>query len=185
MRNADKLARGIAIAEGYIDRSGAVLDQAPARRNNPGSLRASSFASGNVNGYSIFATRQDGWKGLYRQIGLDRNRGLTVEQFIYKFAPPGENRTEAYYLPLILAETGLRRTDRLSDVIESYPANTPTLPEVLPDGLPAAAPGSVVNPPVSLAPAGSSIPDFVTRHSAELAAGSALAGVLYFFLLRR
>lgn len=144
MRNVDRLARSIAIAEGFQDRAGTMLALAPARRRNPGSLRASSFASSNVNGYAVFDTIEAGWKGLYRQIGLDRDRRLTLEQFVYKFAPPTENRT-AEYLALVERETGLKRTDRLDVVIESFPTRAP----VLMAGLP-----GVATAPDTSAPAG-------------------------------
>lgn len=144
-RNVDALARAVAIAEGFQDASGGVLPLAPARRNNPGSLRASSFASGkDAGGYAVFSSAEDGWKGLYRQIALDRDRGLTLEQFIYKFAPPNENRTREYYLPLIVAQTGLRPSDKLSEVIEPFPSSAP----VLPAGLPGVS--SAPAPPVTL-----------------------------------
>jgi len=179
MRNVDKLARAIAIAEGYQSRGGAVLDLAPARRNNPGSLRASSFPNEIVNGYAVFPDAATGWRALYRQIALDRDRDLTVERFVYKFAPPSENRTEEYYLPLVLAETGLRRGDKLGAWVDAYPPRSPILPEGLP-GVTGALPASA--PPVVLSsfPALPSLDDVPI----EWAIGGILAAVAAFLYLR-
>jgi hypothetical protein len=67
-----------------------------------------------------------GWEALRRQIELDAGRGLTLEQFINKYAPPSENPT-ADYLRYVVARTGLS-------------PDAPLLPFV-PAGLPAPGQG--------------------------------------------
>lgn len=47
-------------------------------------------------GFAVFRTIEDGWSALYRQIELDKSRGLTIEGFITKYAPPVENDTANY-----------------------------------------------------------------------------------------
>ena len=47
-------------------------------------------------GYAEFPTPPAGWRAAHRQIEADQERGLTVSQFIGKFAPSNENNTSAY-----------------------------------------------------------------------------------------
>jgi hypothetical protein len=53
----------------------------------------------NVNtglGYCVFKSPMAGWRAAHRQIATDQARKLTISQFIFKFAPPNENNTNAY-----------------------------------------------------------------------------------------
>jgi len=69
------------------------------RNNNPVNLK---FAGQNEaigqdsDGFAIFPTPMAGWRAAHAQIKLDQVRGLTLKQFIFKFAPPEENNTNAY-----------------------------------------------------------------------------------------
>lgn len=47
-------------------------------------------------GFAVFSTPMAGWRAAFRQIRTDQKRGLTLKQFIFKFAPPTENDTNAY-----------------------------------------------------------------------------------------
>jgi hypothetical protein len=47
-------------------------------------------------GFAKFKSPQEGYNALKRQIALDANRGLTLAQFISKYAPPTENDTRLY-----------------------------------------------------------------------------------------
>lgn len=47
-------------------------------------------------GFAVFPTPMAGWRAAFRQIRADQRRGLTLRQFIFKFAPPVENDTNAY-----------------------------------------------------------------------------------------
>lgn len=47
-------------------------------------------------GYAVFSTAPAGWRAAIRQIKADQKRGLTLEKFIFKFAPPNENDTTSY-----------------------------------------------------------------------------------------
>ena len=66
--------------------------------NNPGNLRyvGQAGATEGKSGFAKFATPEAGVKALQNQIALDASRGLTVEQFINKYAPPSENDTQLY-----------------------------------------------------------------------------------------
>ena len=89
-----KLAHLIAQEEGY-----GLPGTIPTTHHNPGDLRHSphSFHTSNdLDGIGIIDDDQDGWADLERQLDLFANRGLTLEQAIYEFAPPVENNTAAY-----------------------------------------------------------------------------------------
>lgn len=89
-----KLAHLIAQEEGFN-----VPGSLPNRNNNPGDLRHSPHSfhtAGNPDGIGQIDTVADGWADLERQLHLYANRGLTLEQAIYEFAPPTENDSAAY-----------------------------------------------------------------------------------------
>lgn len=66
--------------------------------NNPGNLRfvGQSGAVEGEGGFAKFNTPEDGLNALTNQIKLDTARGLTLSQFISKYAPPTENNTKQY-----------------------------------------------------------------------------------------
>lgn len=69
------------------------------RNHNPGNLRFAKQleATGKDDmGFAVFPDDPAGFRALAAQIRLDANRGLTLGQFIAKFAPPTENDTNAY-----------------------------------------------------------------------------------------
>ena len=47
-------------------------------------------------GFAVYPTPEAGWRGLIHQIHLYQQRGLTVKQTIFKYAPPIENDTNDY-----------------------------------------------------------------------------------------
>jgi hypothetical protein len=69
------------------------------RNNNPGNLRYAGQKEAigkDDRGFAVFPTPWAGWRALLAQIKLDQRRGLTLERFIEKYAPPDENDTRAY-----------------------------------------------------------------------------------------
>jgi hypothetical protein len=66
--------------------------------NNPGNLRfvGQKNAVKGEGGFARFNSPQEGLIALQNQIKLDASRGLTLAQFINKFAPPTENDTRTY-----------------------------------------------------------------------------------------
>jgi len=69
------------------------------KNNNPGNLRYAGQREAvgqDDRGFAKFATPWAGWRALIAQIRLDQRRGLTVRQFVYKYAPPSENDSAAY-----------------------------------------------------------------------------------------
>ncbi len=61
------VAEAIARAEGFY-----VAGSLPARANNPGNLKIGDRGNGVIEGKTVFATVQDGWSALYRQLDLVR-----------------------------------------------------------------------------------------------------------------
>lgn len=79
------------------------------RNNNPGNLRyvGQTGAIGqDSGGFAIFPDLSTGQAALNAQINLDANRGLTLSQFIAKYAPPNENNT-SNYLNFVSSQTGV------------------------------------------------------------------------------
>jgi hypothetical protein len=69
----------------------------PQKNNNPVNLRfAGQEHAFELEGFACFQTPMDGWRAAHRQIALDQKRGLSLKEFIFKFAPPNENNTNNY-----------------------------------------------------------------------------------------
>jgi hypothetical protein len=109
------LARLIAQEEGY-GTPGAI----PTTHNNPGDLRHSPNSTHSAtapNTIGQIDTPDDGWADLERQLRLYAERGLTLEQAIFEFAPPEENDSEQY-LNFICDGLGLPRNASVSDALK-------------------------------------------------------------------
>jgi len=69
------------------------------RNKNPGNLKFAKQEGAvgqDDRGFAVFKTDIDGWQALVKQIQLDAKRGLTIERFVKKYAPPTENDSRAY-----------------------------------------------------------------------------------------
>lgn len=89
-----KLARLIAQEEGY-----GIPGDIPTRDNNPGDLRHSPHSfhtTAQPDAIGQIDTPADGWADLERQLQLYAQRGMTLQQAIYEFAPESENDSQAY-----------------------------------------------------------------------------------------
>lgn len=83
------------------------------RNNNPGNLRNTMGFNGVVvDGYAHFATPLDGWEAAVALYEKHRDKGDTLEQFVYMWAPPTENNTEAY-ISLVEQLSGVKRTEKI------------------------------------------------------------------------
>lgn len=69
-----------------------------ARNNNPGNLKFVGQAGATMGegGFAKFDSPDAGYQALQQQIQLDASRGLTLGQFVNKYAPPSENNTSLY-----------------------------------------------------------------------------------------
>jgi hypothetical protein len=95
-----RLAYLIAQEEGFF-RSGTI----PAIRHNPGDLRHSPHSQhpGNPNDIGTIDNDADGWADLERQLLLDAQRGLTLQQAIFEWAPASDGNDPTRYLSNVLA----------------------------------------------------------------------------------
>jgi hypothetical protein len=110
-----KLARLIAQEEGY-----GIPGSVPNRDNNPGDLRHSphSFHAADApDAIGQIDTPADGWGDLERQLQLYADRGLTLQQAIYEFAPPEENNS-AQYLKYVCDGLGLPETATVAEALQ-------------------------------------------------------------------
>jgi len=99
----------------------------PQRLNNPGDLvfRDQPFSTdgpvtgfdGVVRHYAKFDTVEHGWEALYRQIELDAGRGLTLWQFVNKYAPAADANNPNEYFAFVAHKLDAKPTDLLSAVI--------------------------------------------------------------------
>ena len=104
MATVQDLANSIAKMEGFF-----VSNSVAQRNNNPGNLKfmGQNGAIGqDSNGFAIFFNSDVGWQALNNQINLDASRGLTLNQFINKYAPSSENDT-SNYLQFVSQQTGI------------------------------------------------------------------------------
>jgi hypothetical protein len=93
------------------------------QNQNPGNLVfvGQSGAVQGASGFAKWPSYAAGWQGLLNQINIDASNGLTLSQFISKYAPPSQNNTAAYLAQLESA-TGYGPDDLLSDVISGAPS---------------------------------------------------------------
>ena len=110
-----KFAELIAKEEGY-----GIPNTLPTRTNNPGDLRHSphSFHTADApDAIGRIDNVEDGWADLERQLQLYADRGLTVAQAIYEWAPPTENNT-AQYLAYIVQGLGCTSDTLVSEALK-------------------------------------------------------------------
>ncbi|HLH36015.1 MAG TPA: hypothetical protein VKX41_15185 [Alloacidobacterium sp.] len=90
------------------------------RNNNPGNIRFGSFAyrlgarEQDDAGFAIFPSEAQGWQAL-RELLEANYKGLTIAQAIGRYAPSGENNTQAY-IAHVCAWTGLSPDHVLVDL---------------------------------------------------------------------
>lgn len=104
-----RMALGIAWMEGYY-RSGTFTPNTNSlawRNQNPGNIRSWGNLP-RVSGYAKFPREQDGWNALYRQIILNINRNLTMNEFfggkpgVYPgYAPSSDNNKPYAYAAFV------------------------------------------------------------------------------------
>jgi len=133
----DTLAQAIAQMEGF-NTPGSVAQ----RNNNPGNLTASPYATGNVNGYSVFPDAQTGWQALDYQLQLYADRGLTLEDLFTGtqpganaaypngfpgYAPAGQTGNDpTSYLSYVVSQLGVGPSTSLSTLYDSATATIST-----------------------------------------------------------
>jgi hypothetical protein len=131
-----------------------------------------------INGrtWAGWPTYDEAYAGLIRQIRLDTSRGMTLSQFIAKYAPKNENNTAAY-IANVSAWTGIPPDARLSDALDDW-QNPPLAPALNSRLTPGPVPGGKRSLP-AMAAADSRSPDSTepqrSGSSQPLLASSALS----------
>ena len=161
----EELANAMVKKEG-----GQVPGTLPYRNNNPGDLRFAGQrgAVPGAGGFAAFPTWEDGFAALKRQIALDASRGLTLQQFIYKFAPPSENRS-AEYLASVSAWSGISPDAVLRDVFAGHPPAAAAVAYTAPGTLDYVTPADFL--PADVLAGGLSVDTAVKAASVALAFG--------------
>lgn len=79
-------------------KSGEFADVRGFRNFNPGNLREASGMTGkDSGGYAQFASMEDGYRAMVKQVAMYRNAGLeNIESIIRKWSPESENDTASY-----------------------------------------------------------------------------------------
>lgn len=79
-------------------KSGEFADVRGFRNFNPGNLREASGMTGkDRGGYAQFASMEDGYRAMVKQVAMYRNAGLeNIESIIRKWSPESENNTASY-----------------------------------------------------------------------------------------
>jgi hypothetical protein len=110
------LIQAIADMEGF-GKPGAI----PTILNNPGDLiffdqpNSVPFSTTHHT-FAKFATKDDGWVALLRQVLKRAAEGYTVERLIHSWAPPSENDTKRY-LDFICHEVRCAPSDLVKSLI--------------------------------------------------------------------
>jgi len=123
--NLEAICEAIATVEGfYVKSEHPTVSQ---RCNNPGNLMyvgqpgAVPYpvigTDGKTRKYARFRSVVDGWGGLKRQVQLDASRGLTLAEFINKYAPASDLNNPTSYAATVAKRLNVAVTDKLSDVI--------------------------------------------------------------------
>jgi len=123
--NLEAICEAIATVEGfYVKSEHPTVSQ---RCNNPGNLMyvgqpgavpyPVTGTDGKVRKYARFRSVVDGWGGLKRQVQLDASRGLTLAEFINKYAPASDLNNPTSYAATVAKRLNVAVTDKLSDVI--------------------------------------------------------------------
>lgn len=99
------------------------------RNNNPGNLRYPTPILGatgvDSSGFLIFPDYATGRAAEEHQITLDASRGLSIQEFIAKYAPASDQNNPAGYAASLAAGEGLSVTDPLSAALE--PSSSPSV----------------------------------------------------------
>ncbi len=90
------------------------------RNNNPVNLRFANQPGATLGegGFAKFSSPDAGFAAAENQISLDASRGLSVSDFINKFAPLSENNTSGY-IGMFTSMLGVSSSDKLSSLISS------------------------------------------------------------------
>lgn len=114
------IAAAIARMEGFF-KAGSIAQ----RNHNPGNLRSWGKMP-IVGGYAQFATDEDGWRALRRQVQKNIERGLNLYEFfggkkkVYAgYAPAADQNHPKQYAEFVARQVGIAADVPLNEVIET------------------------------------------------------------------
>lgn len=97
------------------------------RNNNPGNIERTNIPwrgrdpNGTDTRFETFKTVDEGIRAIGRSIKTNAGRGMTVDQFINRWAPSNENNTSAY-ISRVESEVGVPAATRMSELDEEQVA---------------------------------------------------------------
>lgn len=98
------------------------------RNNNPGNLKCAGqpgVVSCDPRGFAVFSDYAAGYQALQSQISLDASRGLSIADFMAKYAPASDANDPASYAAKVAQAAGLQVSDPLAAALGG-PADTTT-----------------------------------------------------------
>lgn len=94
------------------------------RHNNPGALRWSKYQTDHKNGFSVFASYEDGFRALEFQLKIAANGQSSVYfpddtllQFFEKYAPSSDNNNPKAYAQFVAKKIGVTIDTRISGLV--------------------------------------------------------------------
>ena len=108
----------VAREEGFFE-----VGSRPHRNNNPGDVEFGRFAQahGATHGdgrFAVFPTAEAGFSAMRALFDAPAYRGLTVAQALNRWAPPGENQTNAY-IANVCKWVGCKPTDLVESLLSA------------------------------------------------------------------
>ena len=88
------------------------------RNNNPGNLRGSSLQAGTAKGFAVFNTKAEGNEAMWRLLGGNGYRNLTLQELVNKYAPASDNNNTQAYMAAITRSTGMGADVKVSELTE-------------------------------------------------------------------
>lgn len=89
----------------------------PWRNKNPGALRSGKRQIGTANKFAVYATEEDGIQDLKALLCSENYYNLTLQEAVFKYAPPHENNTTRYQAN-IKRLTGLDLNTKLCELTD-------------------------------------------------------------------
>lgn len=113
-----KLAQLMAKQEGF-----GIKGAIPTTRNNPTDLRHSPHSQhpggpAHANDIGTIDTIEHGWDDAERQLRIYAQEGLTLQQMVYRFAPPSDHNNSAAYLNFVCMGLGMSPDTPVADALK-------------------------------------------------------------------